>query len=71
MKTCVRKTDVAIWEPPILREPSPFNYPPIYDQFFHKPPCCPNFKNEKTSLILGGNYACACFDDQSNEPLKY
>ena len=53
MKTCLRKTDEAIWEPPtpFLREPPPFELIPL---FFHNLPLCPNFKKEKPPIILGG-----------------
>ena len=27
--------------------------PPVFEQFFHDPLLCPNFKNKKPSLILG------------------
>ena len=28
--------------------PPPSTNPPISEQFFHDPPLCPNFKNQKT-----------------------
>ena len=28
--------------------------PPIFEQFFHDHPLCPNFKNKTPSLMLGG-----------------
>ena len=50
-----RKTDETIWNAPLfLRGSPPFKKPPISEQFFHGPPLCPNFKNKKPPLILGG-----------------
>ena len=40
--------------PPFLKEPPLSTNPPISEQFFHDPPLCPNFKNQKPPLILGG-----------------
>ena len=40
MKTCLRKTDKAIWDPPLSTNP------PISEHFFHNPPLYPNFKNK-------------------------
>ena len=49
MKTCLRTTDEAIWDPPLS------NNPPISEHFFHNPPLYPNFKNKNPPpLILGG-----------------
>ena len=40
----LRKTDETTWKPPFLREPpSPFNQPPISEQFFLTP-FLPNFQ---------------------------
>ena len=41
---------------PFLGEPSTYNYPPIFEQYFHDTHLCPNFKNENPSspaLVLG------------------
>ena len=48
----LRTTDETIWKllPPLSTNP------PISEQFFHDPPFCPNFKNEKVALILWGDY---------------
>ena len=50
-----RKTDEAVWKPPLSKgNPTPLSTnPPISEQFFHDPPLCPNFKNQKRPLILG------------------
>ena len=40
--------------PPFLKEPPLSTNPPISEQFFHDPPLCPNFKNQKPPLILRG-----------------
>ena len=51
----LRKTDEAIWKPPLLRQPPLSTNPPISEQFFHDPSLCPNFKNEiHLPLILRG-----------------
>ena len=53
IKTCVRKTDEAIWE-------SPLSTNHLFPSNFFITPLCPNFKNEKhrrpppSPLILGG-----------------
>ena len=48
----LRTTDETIWKllPPLSTNP------PISEQFFHDPPFCPNFENEKVALILWGDY---------------
>ena len=60
MKTCFSagKLMKQFGNPPLSKRTPPFNYPPISEQFFHDPPLCPNFKNQKPPLILGrgGNY---------------
>ena len=63
MKTCLRKTDEALWELPLSkRTPPPLSTNlPISELFFHKLPLCPNFKNKNPPPPPnfrgeGGNY---------------
>ena len=56
MKTCFSEGKLMkqFGNPPFLREHPLSTNPPISDQFFYDPSLCPNFKNKKFPLILGG-----------------
>ena len=62
MRTCFSagKLMKQFGNPPLSKRTPPFNYstnppsPPISEQFFHYPPLCPNFKNQKPPLNFRG-----------------
>ena len=59
MKTCFSEGKLTrqFGNPLSIRTPAPLpllTKVPISEQFFHDPPLCPNFKNKKPPLILGG-----------------
>ena len=57
MKTCISagKLMKQFGNPPFLKEPPLSTISLISEQFFHDPPLCPNFKNQKPlSNFRGG-----------------
>ena len=48
MKTCFSEGKLMkqLGNTPFLREPPLSTNPPIFEQYFHDHPLCPNFKNE-------------------------
>ena len=52
----LRKTDETIWKTPLSKSTPSFNEHPIFEQFFHDPPLCPDFKKEMPPplILVGG-----------------
>ena len=66
MKACFSagKLMKQFGNPPLSKRTPLSTNPPISEQFFHDPPLCSNFKNQKPPLIFfGGETMPVCFNN--------